>query len=134
MVLQGNQLIILQNCFCSNSNLRIIEMHTSEMVNFVVQFQLFRNLLPLLEKSDSEKLEQKLEMDIPNRLNYDQTSSAPLSSHHMSHHMAPYASNMYDREGGIMDGASIDSKRDISDILQQIMTITDQSLDEAQAR
>lgn len=73
-------------------------------------------------------------MDIPNRLNYDQTSSAPLSSHHMSHHMAPYAASMYDREAGILDGSNIDSKRDISDILQQIMTITDQSLDEAQAR
>ena len=73
-------------------------------------------------------------MDIPNRLNYDSTSSAPLSGHHMSHHMAPYAASMYDREGGIIDGSAIDSKRDISDILQQIMTITDQSLDEAQAR
>lgn len=31
-------------------------------------------------------------------------------------------------------GADGDSRKDIGDILQQIMTITDQSLDEAQAR
>lgn len=73
-------------------------------------------------------------MDIPNRLNYDQPPSAPLPGHmpHGGHHMTPYGA-LYDRDPNIMDGG-VDSKRDISDILQQIMTITDQSLDEAQAR
>ena len=37
---------------------------------------------------------------------------------------------IYDRESG----QDAESRKDISDILQQIMTITDQSLDEAQAR
>lgn len=40
------------------------------------------------------------------------------------------AQHMQDGTGGDADGR----KQDIGDILQQIMTITDQSLDEAQAR
>ncbi|ESN94880.1 hypothetical protein HELRODRAFT_87471 [Helobdella robusta] len=48
--------------------------------------------------------------------------------------MTPYGPPIYDRDSNCLDGGVVDSKRDISDILQQIMTITDQSLDEAQAR
>ncbi|KAJ3595357.1 hypothetical protein NHX12_004661, partial [Muraenolepis orangiensis] len=42
------------------------------------------------------------------------------------------AQHMQDGSGGGTDGEG--RKQDIGDILQQIMTITDQSLDEAQAR
>lgn len=78
-------------------------------------------------------------MDNP-RVGYDQNSvpqqGIGMMGHGLSH--VPYAmqtSMVRDRSaldnGG---GGGVDSRKDISDLLQQIMTITDQSLDEAQAR
>lgn len=74
------------------------------------------------------------------RVGYDQNPGQQqqqgiggLVGHGLSH--VPYAM-IHDRGG--LDagggGGGVESRKDISDLLQQIMTITDQSLDEAQAR
>lgn len=75
-------------------------------------------------------------MDNP-RVGYDQNGPGQqqtigMMGHGLGH--VPYAmqtSGMV-HERNTLDG--VDSRKDISDLLQQIMTITDQSLDEAQAR
>jgi len=75
-------------------------------------------------------------MDNP-RVGYDQNGPGQqqtigMMGHGLAH--VPYAMQtsamVHDRN--TLDG--VDSRKDISDLLQQIMTITDQSLDEAQAR
>lgn len=82
-------------------------------------------------------------MDNP-RVGYDQNSvpqqGIGMMGHGLSH--VPYAmqtSTSMVRDRSALDtggggGGGVDSRKDISDLLQQIMTITDQSLDEAQAR
>ena len=51
-------------------------------------------------------------------------------------HQAQNAVSMggYDMQGGVPGQENDQRKQEIGDVLQQIMTITDQSLDEAQAR
>ena len=70
-------------------------------------------------------------MDNQNRINYEQSQLMGGLAHHVPYGLQPSGvMQIYDRESG----QDAESRKDISDILQQIMTITDQSLDEAQAR
>lgn len=54
----------------------------------------------------------------------------PGQNAQMGGEMPPYMN----QGGEVQDGRAPQGQQEIGDILQQIMTITDQSLDEAQAR